>query len=197
MKYPLNLQSKIIAIAPQIYVTDSDGTGVLCVKQKLLKLREHVEVFTDNTKEKKLCDIRTAQIIDWSASYNFTDNQGNHFGGIRRKGLKSLWRARYEVYSGDSDGATEFNVSEESVLVRLIDGIFGGLPIIGFLTGYVANPTYIVTDSSGKAVMRLRKKPALWEGKFSIESLSELSAAQQTRILVGLLMMVLLEKNRG
>ncbi len=24
MKYPLNLQSKIIAIAPQIYVTDSD-----------------------------------------------------------------------------------------------------------------------------------------------------------------------------
>lgn len=197
MKYPLNLQSKIIAIAPQIYVTDSDGTGVLYVKQKLLKLREHVEVFTNNTKEKKLCDIRTAQIIDWSASYNFTDNQGNSFGGIRRKGLKSLWRARYEIYSGDSDGATEFNVSEESVLVRLIDGIFGGLPIIGFLTGYVANPTYIVTDSSGKAVMRLRKKPALWEGKFSIESLSELSAAQQTRILVGLLMMVLLEKNRG
>ena len=169
MKYPLNLQSKIIAIAPQIYVTDSDGTGVLYVKQKLLKLREHVEVFTDNTKEKKLCDIRTAQIIDWSASYNFTDNQGNPFGGIRRKGLKSLWRARYEIYSGDSDGATEFNVSEESVLVRLIDGIFGGLPIIGFLTGYVANPTYIVTDSSGKPVMRLRKKPALWEGKFSIE----------------------------
>ena len=197
MKYPLNLQSKIIAIAPQIYVTDSDGTGVLYVKQKLLKLREHVEVFTDNTKEKKLCDIRTAQIIDWSASYNFTDNQGAPFGGIRRKGLRSSWRARYEVYSGDSDGATEFNVSEESVLVRLIDGIFGGLPIIGFLTGYVANPTYIVTDSSGKAVMRLRKKPALWEGKFSIESLSELSAAQQTRILVGLLMMVLLEKNRG
>ena len=108
-----------------------------------------------------------------------------------------MWRARYEIYSGDSDGATEFNVSEESVLVRLIYGIFGGIPIIGFLTGYVANPTYIVTDSSGKAVMRLRKKPALWEGKFSIESLSELSAAQQTRILVGLLMMVLLEKNRG
>ena len=197
MKYPLNLQSKIIAISPQIYVTDSDGAGVLYVKQKLLKLREHVEVFTDNTKEKKLCDIRTSQIIDWSASYNFTDNQGNPFGGIRRKGLKSLWRARYEIYSGDSDGATEFKVSEESVLVRFLDGIFGGLPIIGFLTGYVANPTYIVTDNSGKPVMRLRKKPALWEGKFSIESLSELSAAQQTRILVGLLMMVLLEKNRG
>ncbi len=197
MKYPLNLRSKIIAISPQIFVTESDGTPVLYVKQKLLKLKEHVEVFTDKTKEKKLCDIQANKVIDWSSAYNFTGAQGNSFGGIRRKGLKSLWRARYEIYSGDSDGATEFNVSEESVLTRFIDGIFGEIPIIGLLAGYVAHPAYIVTDSSGKAVMRLRKNPALWEGKFSIESLSELSPQQQTRILVGLLMMVILEKNRG
>ncbi len=197
MKYPLNLRCKIIAISPQIFVTESDGTPVLYVKQKLLKLKEHVEVFTDKTKEKKLCDIQANKVIDWSSAYNFTGAQGNSFGGIRRKGLKSLWRARYEIYSGDSDGATEFNVSEESVLTRFIDGIFGEIPIIGLLAGYVAHPAYIVTDSSGKAVMRLRKNPALWEGKFSIESLSELLPQQQTRILVGLLMMVILEKNRG
>lgn len=197
MKYPLNLRCKIIAISPQIFVTESDGTPVLYVKQKLLKLKEHVEVFTDKTREKKLCDIQANKVIDWSSAYNFTGAQGNSFGGIRRKGLKSLWRARYEIYSGDSDGATEFNVSEESVLTRVIDGIFGEIPVIGLLAGYVAHPAYIVTDSSGKAVMRLRKNPALWEGKFSIESLSELSPPQQTRILVGLLMMVILEKNRG
>ena len=197
MKYPLNLRCKIIAISPQIFVTESDGTPVLYVKQKLLKLKEHVEVFTDKTREKKLCDIQANKVIDWSSAYNFTGAQGNSFGGIRRKGLKSLWRARYEIYSGDSDGATEFNVSEESVLTRVIDGIFGDIPIIGLLAGYVAHPAYIVTDSSGKAVMRLRKNPALWEGKFSIESLSELSPPQQTRILVGLLMMVILEKNSG
>lgn len=197
MKYPLNLRCKIIAISPQIFVTESDGNPVLYVKQKLLKLKEHVEVFTDKTREKKLCDIKANKVIDWSSAYNFTGAQGNSFGGIRRKGLKSLWKARYEIYSGDSDGTTEFNVSEKSVLTRVIDGIFGGIPIIGLLAGYVAHPAYIVTDGSGKAVMRLRKKPALWEGKFSIESLSELSPTQQTRILVGLLMMVILEKNRS
>ncbi|NCG28618.1 MAG: hypothetical protein GWP42_13865 [Verrucomicrobiales bacterium] len=197
MKYPLNLRCKIIAISPQIFVTESDGNPVLYVKQKLLKLKEHVEVFTDKTREKKLCDIKANKVIDWSSAYNFTGAQGNSFGGIRRKGLKSLWKARYEIYSGDSDGTTEFNVSEKSVLTRVIDGIFGGIPIIGLLAGYVAHPAYIVTDGSGKAVMRLRKKPALWEGKFSIESLSELSPTQQTRILAGLLMMVILEKNRS
>ena len=73
MKYPLNLKCKIIAISPQIYVTDSDENSVLYIKQKFLKLKEHVELFTDKTKEKKLCDIRASGIIDWSASYNFTD----------------------------------------------------------------------------------------------------------------------------
>ena len=51
MKYPLTLKCKIIAISPQIYVTDSDENPVLYVKQKLLKLKEHVELFTDKTKD--------------------------------------------------------------------------------------------------------------------------------------------------
>ncbi len=197
MKYPLNIKRKIISVAPHFYVTDSDNEPVLYVEQKLLKLKEHIEVFTDDTKEIKLCDIKATKVIDWSSGYNFTDEQGNFFGGIKRKGLKSLWKARYEINSGNSDGAAEFNVSEESVLVRILDGIIGEIPIIGYFTGYIANPTYVVKDTSGNAVMRLRKKPALWEGKFSIESLSELSDAQQIQILVGLLMMLILEKNRG
>ena len=197
MKYPLNLKCKIIAISPQIYVTDSHENPVLYVKQKFLKLKEHVELFTDKTKKKKLCDIRASGIIDWSASYDFTDENNNLFGGIKRKGLKSLWRARYEIYSSSADGATEFSVSEKSVFTRILDGLFGQIPIIGFLTGYVANPSYLVTDNSGNTVMELIKQPALWEGKFTIESRSELSAQQQTRILVGLIMMILLEGNRG
>ena len=45
--------------------------------------------------------------------------------------------------------------------------------------------------------MELIKQPALWEEKFTIESRAELSAQQQTRILVGLIMMVLLDGKRG
>jgi len=155
MKYPLTLRCKIIAISPQIYVTDSNGKSVLYIKQKFLKLKEHVELFTDKTKEKKLCDIKTSSIIDWSASYNFTDENNIPFGGIRRKGLKSLWRARYEIYSDSADSTTEFSVSEKSVFTRFLDGIFGQIPIIGFLIGYLANPSYLVTDISGNTVMEL------------------------------------------
>ena len=80
---------------------------------------------------------------------------------------------------------------------RILDGLFGQIPIIGFLIGYLANPSYLVTDTSGNTVMELIKQPALWEGKFTIESRSELSPQQQTRILVGLIMVILLDGKRG
>ena len=197
MKYPLNLRFKLITFIKQIYVTDSDGKSVLYIKQKFFKLKEHVELFTDDTKEKKLCDIKTNNIIDLAALYEFTDDQNNNFGAIRRKGLKSFLRASFEIYSNSADTTPEFKISEKSVFTRILDSLFGQIPIIGFLTGYVANPSYLVTDNSGNTVMELIKQPALWEGKFTIESRAELSAQQQTRILVGLIMMVLLEGKRG
>ena len=153
--------------------------------------------YSQTRPKKNLCDINATKIIDWSSSYNFTDAQGNFLGGIRRKGLISLWKARYEIYSGNTDGATEFDVIEESVLARILDAIFERIPIVGLLSGYIANPTYIVNDSSGNAVMRLRKNPSLFESNFSIESLSELSDPKQIQILLSLLMFVLLEQNRG
>jgi len=197
MKYPLQLSRKILAASPQLYVTDADGNPVLYVKQKLFKLKEHVEVFTDNTKEKKLCEIKANKVIDWSAAYNFSNAEGNQFGGVRRKGLRSLWRAHYEIYPNDATQPAEFTVREESVLIRFLDSFFSGLPIIGIFAGYFTNPSYIITNPDDNAVMRLKKKPALWEGKFSIESLAEIDSQQQIRILVALLMMTLLEQHRG
>ena len=111
--------------------------------------------------------------------------------------MRSLWRAHYEIYPDDDTQSAEFTVREESVFIRFMDSVFSGLPIIGIFAGYFTNPSYIITDSNGNAVMRLKKKPALWEGKFSIESITEIDSQQQIRILVALLMMTLLEQHRG
>ena len=111
--------------------------------------------------------------------------------------MRSLWRAHYEIYSGDEQGSAEFTVQEQSVFIRFLDSLFSGIPVIGWFAGYPFNPTYIVTNSTGNEVMRLKKQPALWEGKFAIETVAELNPQQQTRILAALLMMILLESKRG
>jgi hypothetical protein len=197
MNYPLHLTFKILAIAPQVRVTDSSGAPVLYVKQKILKLKEHVEVFTDDTKTNKLCDIRADKVIDWSAAYHFTDSSGTTFGGVRRQGGRSLWRAHYEIFENSPKDPAEFTIREENGMVKVMDGIVGGIPIIGAFAGYFFNPSYLVTRPDGTPVIRMKKQPAFLEGKFTVEKLGELDTQEQGRTLTALLMMLMLERQRG
>jgi len=58
----------------------------LFVRQKALRLKEHIEVFSDRNKADKLFDITTNKIIDFSASYAITDVHRKSIGSVRRKG---------------------------------------------------------------------------------------------------------------
>ena len=197
MDYPISLSFKILALAPQLRAFDPSGQNLLYVKQKLLKLKEHVEVFTDDTKSTKLCDIKADRVIDWSANYSFTQPDGNVFGGVRRKGTRSLWRAHYEIFESAESDDTAFTVREEKPFAKVMDGIFGQIPLIGALSGYVFHPSYLVTRPDGTEVIRLKKLPAFFEGKFEIEKLAELENDEHIRLLVSLLMVLLLERARG
>ena len=93
MKFPLNLTFKIFAVAPQIHIVDADGTNICYVRQKIMKLKEQIEVFTDKKKSQKIGDIRANKVLDFSATYQFSDNNGEALGAVARKGMKSIWRA--------------------------------------------------------------------------------------------------------
>ncbi len=194
MNYPLEMSFKILALAPQIRVTDASGNLVVYVKQKMFKLKEHVNVFADEAQQEKLCEIRTNKIIDFSACYRFTDPAGNDFGGVQRKGMRSIWRAHYQVLDGED---LVFDIREESAMVKMVDGIFGEIPILGGLTGYFFHPSYLITRPDGTPVLRFKKQPAFWEGKFKIEKLGELQDHEDIRSLMAILMMTLLERRRG
>lgn len=194
MQYPLQLSFKIVAFAPQIFVTDATGKGVCYVRQKLLKLRESVAVFTDSTKQTQLCQIDADRVIDFSASYHFTDMSGERFGAVRRHGMRSLFKAHYEILD---EGTPQFTVTEDNALVKVLDATLGEIPILGMFTGYFLHPTYTVKGLDGTEVVKIKKEPAFFEGRFSIEKLVELDEVTELRILMSLLMMVLLERRRG
>ncbi|ASC71150.1 hypothetical protein XM38_021000 [Halomicronema hongdechloris C2206] len=50
-------------------------------------------------------------IGDFSARYTFTDPQGMELGAIKRRGWRSIWRARYDIFDGD---AVIFTIQEEN-----------------------------------------------------------------------------------
>jgi uncharacterized protein YxjI len=194
LSFPLQLSFKLLAFAPQFYVHDAQGQGVAYVKQKLFKLKEAVTVFADESQSQPRFQINADRVIDFSAQYNFTDVQGAALGAVKQRGVRSLWKAHFEVFDG---GQQVFNINEKSVLTRLFDALFSRLPVVGVLSGYVFQPAYEVTRISGEPVMMLTKKPALFEGRFEIEKLTALNEREENQLLLSLMMLVLLERTRG
>ena len=194
MNFPLDLSFKKIALSPQVKVTDASGQVVLYTKQKAFKLKEAVTVFADVEQTRPLYTINADRVLDFNAKYNIADAAGRPLGAIARKGRKSIWRAQYEVMDG---GGAPLTIREENGWVKVGDALLGEIPIVGIFSGYVFNPSYVITNAAGAPLMRLSKQPAFFEGRFRIEKLAEMSPQDETRAVLSFLMMVLLERRRG
>jgi uncharacterized protein YxjI len=195
MNFPVDFTFKILALASQIYVRDAHGALIGYVKQKLLKLKEDINVFTDESQTHVLFNIKADRIIDFSARYTFRDGAGNVLGSIKRQGMRSLWKANYEI----TDAADNhlMTINEENGWVKVIDAFAGEIPILGMFTGYFFNPSYIMSRVDGTPVARLAKQPAFLEGKFQVTPQAPLTPEEETRMLLSFLMMTLLERARG
>ena len=194
MEYPLQVSFKIMTIGSKFSVTDRDGNILFYVKQKLFKLKEAVKVFTDTTQTNQLYTINADRIIDFSARYNFTDMGGRSLGSVKRKGMRSMFRAHYEIYDEQNQLMT---IHEESVFVRLMDALFKSIPCINICSGLVFHPSYLIARLDGTEMMRVKKQAAFFEGKFKIEKLAEMSEFEEAQILLSIMMMLLLERTRG
>ena len=125
-KYPLFVSFKIFALAPQLQITDSDGRSLVYVKQKLFKFKEKVEVFTDKSKSTRLGTIQANKILDWSARYFFESNDTTPIpiGSVGRKGMRSIWKASYEVFETNDD-TPNYHISEENPAMSTRESLGG------------------------------------------------------------------------
>jgi len=194
MNYPLDITFKLLAIAQQLSVRDAQDNLVFYVKRKAFKLKESITVFADEAQARPLYHINADRVIDFSARYLFTDNAGNMLGSIKRHGMRSLWKSHYEI---EDDRNAAMSLNEENAWIKVFDSLLGELPVVGMLTGYLFHPAYLLARADGTVLLRMEKRPAFFEGKYSVERRAELTPAEETRALLGLLMMILLERSRG
>lgn len=194
MQYPLDLRFRLISLGPQINVVDASGQSVAYVKQKMFRLKEDVEVFTDESRRTPLWRMKADRIIDWSAAYRITDTSGAVLGTLRRKGARSLWRATYVIT--DPNDQVMGGIHEKDPWIKVLDGLLSIVPILGELSGYFLNPSYLV-QRGDELVLEVRKRPAFFETRFSIEQVSGVDAINEALLVASVLMMVLLERGRG
>ena len=195
MSYPLTLRFKVVALARQFSVQDNTGRLLMYVKQKAFKLKEAITVFADETQTRALYRINADRIIDWSARYTISSEDGTELGAIQQQGMRSLWRTRYDISRSDR---VVFEVREENPWAKVGDHFLGEIPVLGFFAGYLFHPKYLISTPEGAPVVRATKQPALFEGKFLIDRLeTPLNAEDERLVVIGVVTAVMLEKNRG
>jgi hypothetical protein len=195
LQFPLNLTFKIGTLSNDFVTKDANDMTVAYVRQKMLKLIEEVQVFSDESRSELNYTIKANKWLDFSASYAFTDKNGKDIGRVARKGWASLWKANYDIF--DESQIKVLFVREENPWAKVFDSLLGEVPIVNLLTGFFFHPMYAVARPDEVKVARLRKVASFFGRRFVIEKLVEFEKGEEERILLGLMMMILLERRRG
>lgn len=193
--FPLQFFFKIWTFSNDFTATDANGKTIAYVRQKIFKFKEEINIYADESRTKINYRINADRWLDFSAAYSFTDKENCEFGKIVRKGWASIWKADYELI--DQHERLQYHIREENAWAKVFDTFLGEIPILNFFTGYIFNPSYKVMDLNGRTIIRLHKEPSFWGRKFHITQLEEIDRDDQERILLGLMMMILLERRRG
>jgi len=64
-------------------------------------------------------------------------------------------------------------------------------------TGYMFNPTYVLKNKNEEIIVRLKKQPSFFGRIFEIDKIGTIDNDDDDRIMLGLMMMILLERRRG
>jgi hypothetical protein len=115
---------------------------------------------------------------------------------VGRKGWRSLWRAHYEVFN-PGDAVPDFTIREANPWAKVMDGIFGQIPLLNVLTVMLFHPRYGAARPTGAPALRLVKRPAFFQGKFDIEQAGPVTPRETMNLVLSFIMLVLLERRRG
>lgn len=196
LNYPLQFTFKISTLANDFVAKDANGTTVAYARQKMLKLKEHVTIYTDESKSKEMFHIKADKWLDFNTVYNFLSPDGSvSLGKVGRKGWRSIWKAHYEIF--DENGNQDFIIQEENPWAKMAEVLILELPLIGLLAAYFINPKYALKRPDGTIVARLTKKRSVFGRHFTLDKLSDFQEGEEMRCLLGFMMMILLERRRG
>jgi uncharacterized protein YxjI len=194
LSYPLDLSFKIVTIGTRIRIKDATGRQVAYVRKKKFKLKEDVRVYEDEEQSRLLLRMKADRMIDFSARYAVSDPDGHPIGAVGRRGMNSLWRGAYVLDNAfDMDAGS---IREDNPWTKVFDGMMESLPLGDALGGLFFNPAY-VAELGGRDVLRIKKQPSVLESSFRIEKLADFSEDEEDLLLAGIVMMVLLERDRG
>jgi hypothetical protein len=156
------IRRKVLKVlGASFHVYDGDKVVALC-NQKAFKLKEDIRLFADEGMQRELLLIRARQIVDFAASYDVVDSLSQKkVGGLRRRGLKSLFRDSWEVL--DLDDKPIAKVEEDTMVMALLRR---------FLSNIIPQRFTLRGGSGDPVTMRQRWNPFIYSLEVNAPSTS-------------------------
>ena len=193
LKFPLNIKFHIATFSNDFSVTDANNHSLFYVREKMFSWRDAIKVYRDSSKKEELFQLRSNKIIDFQQTFTISDTQGNVIGKARRKTFKSFWTATFHIY--DANDNHLYTIKERSGFVRMMDGMIGEIPVLGFFSGYIFNPKYVLTDLQGREMMEVSKEPSFFGRNFKLNQYQ--SSQDDSLFVLSFMMMLISDRNRG
>lgn len=94
------VRRKVLKIlGASFHVFDENGQVIAYCQQKAFKLREDIRLYTSESKTETLLTMKARSVIDFGVTFDITLPSGESIGSLRRKGLKSMFRDSWLLYS--------------------------------------------------------------------------------------------------
>jgi uncharacterized protein YxjI len=127
---PIGNEYRISVPAPG---STEEGTPILFVKQKKLKIKEDIRFRLSSDGDAHLFRIKSRTVFEFAGKHDVLDDHDAEIGSLGKSFGKSLLRSHWVVY--DASGATLFEAQEKSMAVALIRRFIGFVPVVGNYLG--------------------------------------------------------------
>ena len=167
-------------------IMSPEGKLLLYCRQKLFRLKEDIRVYADLERKREVLHIQARQIIDFSAAYDVIDSPTKEkIGTLRRKGLHSLIRDKWEILT--SDGNYLAKIEEDSLFKATIRRwVFNLIP-----------QTYYIVDSRERRLAEIKQFFNPFIHKFFVDfSLDKEKVLDKRLGLAGVILLLAIERRQ-
>ena len=167
-------------------IFDPQGNLQFYIKQKAFKLKEEINVFSDENQSNKRLTIKARSWADFSSAYDVTDAQsGESVGACKREGLKSMFRDSWLVLGAGDEvlGKCEEDSMLMAMLRRLIFKAW--LP-----------QKFTVKDASGNALGTIRQRFNPFQIAYDVQFTAGQNQALDSRLGIALVVLLLAIEGR-
>ncbi len=180
------IRKKVVAIANQYWIEDGRGTQLGYSRQKILRIKEDIRIFADDSMTNEVFRIKQANIGDAWGTFAVIDSATEAcVGKLRRKALKSgLFADEYFIL--DSMDNQIGRISERAGRATMRRWMPGG--------GLV--PEQVVVEFNGQEVAEIKQQFKVIGDSWEVDCSRVPANFDRRTLLAAMLMMGMVERDR-